>query len=152
MGIVDQTVQFHGTADHYVLNGANALATLYSNATTATAYPAVTLNEVGSNGGQAAAFTFDLAKSVVYTRQGNPAWVDTNGDGSGGPVRADDLFHNGSDTDWVDLNKVAIPQADEQQRLLANLITQMNLDVIPLPRFWYFPHGVKVMQSGPGQR
>ena len=24
--------------------------------------------------------------------------------------------------DWVDLNKVAIPQADEQQRLLANLI------------------------------
>ena len=28
--------------------------------------------------------------------------------------------------DWVDLNKVAIPQADEQQRLLANLIRQMN--------------------------
>ena len=24
--------------------------------------------------------------------------------------------------DWIDLNKVAIPQADEQQRLLANLI------------------------------
>ena len=38
-------------------------------------------------------------------------------------------------------NKVAIPQADEQQRLLANLILEMNLDKKPLPRFWYFPRG-----------
>ena len=45
--------------------------------------------------------------------------------------------------DWVDLNKVAIPQADEQQRLLANMITQMNLDKMPLPRFWYFPKGIE---------
>ena len=36
-----------------------------------------------------------------------------------------------------------IPQADEQQRLLANLITQMNLDRTPLPRFWYLPRGEK---------
>ena len=35
--------------------------------------------------------------------------------------------------DWVDLNKVAIPQADEQQRLLANLIGHMNRDRKPLP-------------------
>ena len=40
-------------------------------------------------------------------------------------------------------NKVAIPQADEQQRLLANLIEQMNRDRKPLPRFWYFPRGEK---------
>jgi hypothetical protein len=59
----------------------------------------VTVNSVGTNGGQAAAFTYDLARSVVLTRQGNPAWVDINGDGSGGPVRADDLFHNGTDPD-----------------------------------------------------
>ena len=45
--------------------------------------------------------------------------------------------------DWVDLNKVAIPQADEQQRLLANLILQMNAAKKPLPRFWYFPSGFK---------
>ncbi len=42
-------------------------------------------------------------------------------------------------TDWVNLGKVAIPQADEQQRLLANLIQIMNRDKKPLPRFWYFP-------------
>ena len=41
-----------------------------------TSNPAVTLRSVGSDGGQAAAFTYDLARSVVYTRQGNPAWAD----------------------------------------------------------------------------
>jgi large repetitive protein len=142
-GIVNQTIQFHGAADRYSLNGATSVATLYSNATSATSNPAVTLISVGSNGGQAAAFTYDLARSIVYTRQGNPAWQGINGDGSSGPVRADDMFHNGTDPDWVNLNKVAIPQADEQQRLLANLILTMNQDNNPLPRFWYLPRGEK---------
>ena len=144
-GIVGETIQFHGTADRYTLNGATSIATLYSNAATATSNPAVTIRSVGSNGGQAAAFTYDLAKSIVYTRQGNPAWAGINGDGSSGPVRADDMFHNGADPDWVNLNKVAIPQADEQQRLLANMIGFMNLDKKPLPRFWYFPRGEKAV-------
>ena len=43
----------------------------------------------------------------------------------------------------MNLDKVAIPQADEQQRLLANLITEMNADRMPLPRFWYLPRGEK---------
>ena len=64
-GIVEQTIQFHGAADLYTLNGATAIATLYSNATTATSNPAVTLRSVGLLGGQAAAFTYDLARSVV---------------------------------------------------------------------------------------
>src|SRR5436305_12754696 len=51
--------------------------------------------------------------------------------------------------DWVDLNKVGIPQADEQQRLLANLIL-LNQSRKPLPRFWYLPFGKKaaVVMSG----
>ncbi|MFN2179774.1 MAG: hypothetical protein ACK2UV_09830, partial [Candidatus Promineifilaceae bacterium] len=145
VGIVGETIQYHGTADRYTLNGATAVATLYSNASTATSNPAVTMTSVGANGGQAAAFTYDLAKSVVYTRQGNPAWIDTNGDGSAGPTRSDDLFHNGTDPDWVNLNKVAIPQADEQQRLLVNMILSMSGDQKPLPRFWYFPRGEKAV-------
>ena len=36
--------------------------------------------------------------------------------------RADDLFF----PDWIDLDKVQIPQADEQQRLLANLIEHIE--------------------------
>ena len=81
VGIVNQTIQYHGTADRYSLSGASSLATLYSNATTSTSNPAVTLKNVGSNGGQAAAFTYDLARSVVYTRQGNPAWAGQERDG-----------------------------------------------------------------------
>ena len=80
-GITGQTIQFHGSADRYTLSGATAVATLFSNATTATANPAVTLRNVGASGGQAAAFTYDLARSVVETRQGNPAWAGQERDG-----------------------------------------------------------------------
>ena len=139
-GIVNQTMQFHGVADRYTLNGATAIATLYSNATTATLNPAATTRTVGS--GRAVAFTYDLAKSVVYTRQGNPAWSGQERDGSV-PIRSDDLFFGARagdvQPDWVDLNKVAIPQADEQQRLLWNIVLNMNASKKPLPRFWYFP-------------
>jgi large repetitive protein len=150
LGIVNQTMQFHGTADGYTLAAvtpaATTVATLYSSATTATPNPAVTLRTVGS--GEAAAFAFDLARSIVYTRQGNPAWAGDERDGVS-PVRSDDMFYGAKvgdvQPDWVDLGKVAIPQADEQQRLLANLILKMNADRKPLPRFWYFPRGEKAV-------
>jgi hypothetical protein len=80
-GIVGETMQFHGTADRYTLSGATAIATLYGNSSTATAHPAVAWRNVGSSGGLAAAFSFDLARSVVYTRQGNPAWAGQERDG-----------------------------------------------------------------------
>ncbi len=148
-GIVSDTIQFHGVADRYTLSGAQAIASLYTNATTATTSPAVTLNNVGSSGGQAAAFTFDLPQSIVWSRQGNPAWAGTERDGQA-PIRSDDMFYGGSATDWVNLSKAAIPQADEQQRLLANVIQVMNRDKKPLPRFWYFPRGLKAVLVGTG--
>ena len=80
-GIVGRTMQFHGIANNYSLNGATRIATIYSNATTATAFPAVTQISVGTNGGEAIAFAFDLARSVVYTRQGNPLWAAQERDG-----------------------------------------------------------------------
>jgi hypothetical protein len=147
-GITGTTMQFHGTADDYALFGASKLATLYSDASTTTNFPAVTLRAVGSQGGQAAAFTYDLARSVVYTRQGNPAWSGQERDGQA-PIRSDDLFFGASATDpqpdWVNLAKVAIPQADEQQRLFANLVLQMESARKPLPRFWYLPRGNKAV-------
>ena len=45
----------------------------------------------------------------------------------------------------MNLDAAAVPQADEQQRVLANLILQMNSVRKPLPRFWYFPRGVKAV-------
>ncbi|MEU4695235.1 DUF4082 domain-containing protein [Actinoplanes sp. NPDC023714] len=148
-GITDQSIQFHGTADRYTLNGARAVATLWSNATTATADPAVSLVNVGTSGGQAAAFSFDLAQSLVYTRQGNPAWDGQERDGTQ-PRRSDDLYFGGGSADWVNLAKVAVPQADEQQRLLANLIGAMNADRKPLPKFWYFPRSLKAVVVATG--
>ena len=145
-GIVGETMQFHGVADRYgVSAGTQVVASLYSSATTATTDPAVTLRSVGTAGGSAAAFTYDLARSVVLTRQGNPAWVNQNRDGEAGPNRGNDLFYGAMtgdvQPDYVDLSKVAIPQADEQQRLLANVLTETTLDAVPLPRFWYLPRG-----------
>ncbi|RZU00770.1 Ig-like domain-containing protein [Rivibacter subsaxonicus] len=145
-GIVGQTIQFHGSADRYSLSGAASLATLYSNDSAATSNPAITLRAVGA--GQAAAFTYDLATSIVYTRQGNPAWAAQERDGYA-PIRSSDKFYGAASgdpqPDWIDLGKVAIPQADEQQRLLANLVIQMNVARKPLPRFWYFPNGKKAV-------
>jgi Big-like domain-containing protein/purple acid phosphatase-like protein len=150
-GIVGQTIQFHGTADRYTTDGGTqTIVTLFSDATTSTPNPAVTLRSVGGNGGQAAAFTYDLARSVVYTRQGNPAWAGDERDSAVGGnqlIRSDDLFFGAkpedAQPDWVNLDKVAIPQADEQQHLLANLIGQMNKDRKPLPRFWFLPRDKK---------
>ncbi|MET0556822.1 MAG: DUF4082 domain-containing protein [Vicinamibacteria bacterium] len=140
LGIVPQTIQFHGTADRYTTSGATPVATLYQDAATSTVHPAVTLRSVGANGGHAAAFAYDLARSVVYTRQGNPAFAGTERDGSS-PIRPNDLFFPA----YVDLDRVAIPQADEQQRLLANVLHEMQRARRPLPRFFYLPGGRKAV-------
>ncbi len=143
-GIVGETMQFHGTADLYALNGATAIASLYASATSATGAPAATVLDVGL--GKAAAFTYDLARSIVYTRQGNSAWSGQERDGVS-PIRSDDLYYGAAsfdrEPDWIDFSKVQIPQADEQQHLLTNLILQMNARNKPLPRFWFLPSGFK---------
>lgn len=152
-GLVGETIQYHGDADLYALDGATALATLHEGPTAATDHPAVSLVDVGERGGQAVAFAFDLPRSVVMTRQGNPAWQGQERDGIA-PRRSNDLFYGKAEADphadWVDLGRVAIPQADEQQRLLANLILLANLDVAPLPRFWYLPsfHRAVILMTG----
>jgi hypothetical protein len=130
-GIATQTLQFHGSADHVRPLSAEVIAQLYSDAATATNLPLITLNRVGK--GRAAAWTFDLARSIALTRQGNPAWANQDRDNIEG-VRATDLF-----TGWIDLERIAIPQADEQQRLFANLLHDLSSEHSPLPRLWYFP-------------
>lgn len=135
-GITSASLQYHGPADRYALAGATSVAALSSG------NPAVTLRSVGS--GHAAAFTYDLSRSVVETRQGNPDWAGKERDNDTvGIVRADDMFFGNaaSGLPWLDLSRAAIPSADEQQRLLANLITETART--PIPRFWYLPNGYK---------
>ncbi|HEY9127642.1 MAG TPA: Ig-like domain-containing protein [Acidobacteriaceae bacterium] len=143
-GLAPQPIQFHGDADRLAANQATVLATLYSDSRTATGFPAVSSARVGS--GKAVVFSYDLAKSVVYTRQGNPEWSGMERDGLP-PVRPDDLFYGASkddpQPDWVDPQLIAIPQADMQQRLLANVMILTNAGKTPLPHFWYLPRGLK---------
>ncbi|WP_405361500.1 Ig-like domain-containing protein [Kitasatospora sp. NBC_00085] len=143
IGITGDTMGYHGPADLYTLSGATAVATLYSDAATATANPAVTLRTAG--GGRAAAFSYDLARSVVQTRQGNIAWAGQQRDSTDGYEASEMFFGTGGQPDWNNLDKALIPIADEQQRLLANLITLVDAANKPLPRFWYFPRDVKAV-------
>ena len=70
-GIVDQTMQFHGSADNYNPGLSSVIATLYSNSVTSTGFPAVTTYHIGN--GTTVFFAYDLPKTIVYLRQGNPA-------------------------------------------------------------------------------
>jgi hypothetical protein len=141
-GIPTETLQFHGAADHYRLAGAQAVAWLASDAEMRTDFPGVTLHHYGQ--GQAALWAFDLARSVAYTRQGNPAWANQERD-EFHHIRASDMFE-----EWIDLDRLTIPQADEQQRLLANLLSALSHDARPLPRLWYFPGAAGAMLIATG--
>jgi hypothetical protein len=154
-GITSAAMEFHGPADLYTLNGATMVASLTGigsngSALLPLANPAVTIRTV-LNGGMVGAFTFDLARSVSMSRQGNPAWSGENRTGYT-PTRADDLFYGSSvqflfKPDWnsVQAAQVQIPFADEEQRLLANMIQLMAGTKMPLPHFWYLPFGKKAV-------
>ncbi|MBL8058817.1 MAG: hypothetical protein JNK29_19080 [Anaerolineales bacterium] len=132
-GLAAEPLQFHGSAWLARLAGAEALAWLQAAPGQGAEYPALTWHRAGA--GAVVLWAFDLARSVALTRQGNPAWANQERDGLDG-VRAADMF-----VDWLDLERVAIPQADEQQRLLLNVIQALCEPALPLPRLGYFPAG-----------
>lgn len=141
LGITAETMQYHGSADIYSVNaGTQVVAKLFSDATTATISPAVTERPVGS--GYVGVFTYDLPKSIALTHQGNPAWAGQERDGNA-PIRPNDLFVGNGATDWLNTAKAHIPQADEQQRLLINMMLTMTKRSSPLPRYWILPNGLK---------
>jgi hypothetical protein len=77
------TLQIHGASQRYNLQGGSVvLAELFSNRTTPSGYASV----VGSPNGTSVAFTYDLARNIAYTRQGNPANanLDIDNDGCNG--------------------------------------------------------------------
>ncbi|OHB80362.1 MAG: hypothetical protein A2V98_04730 [Planctomycetes bacterium RBG_16_64_12] len=147
-GVVEQSLQYHGEASEYALEGATALACLHQDADTPSSEPAVTIHRYGK--GSAVAFAFDLAKSVVLMRQGNPQWQNTEGDTKSG-YRPMDLFMRSEGETYFDSKRLTIPQADEKQRFLANLI--LRLAEKPLPRMWYLPamHKVVMVNTGDGE-
>lgn len=139
-GINPASLQIHGESHLYTLAGAQPVAWLYADRDTPTENPAITLHTFGE--GLAAAYAFDLAKSIALMRQGNPKLIDQNNDGLEG-VRTVDKF-----VGWIDLERIHIPQADELQRLFVNLLARLSRT--PLPRLWYFPEDKKTVLIATG--
>lgn len=139
-GLITQTLQLHGHAVKFKLNGAKKIAAIYKDAVTATDYPALVFNDYGK--GHAIAFLYNLPQSIIYTRQGNYRNAGKEMDGIDG-VRAMDMFTNG----WLDTTKNTLNQADEQMRLLSHCIEKLCSYTKPLPRFWYFPDTLKCLIS-----
>lgn len=140
-GLISETIQFHGISDTYRLNGAVKIADLYRNAIDSTLYPSLVVNSYGT--GHSAAFTYNLAKSIVYTRQGNPEWAGEERDKVDGPTATDLFYPETGEVQWNNPGKIAIPQADEQMRLLSHIIEKFAGYKKPIPRFWYFPEEYK---------
>jgi len=139
-GITGEVIQYKDTADLYSLNGATALASLSNNLTTLS-NPAVAYYQ---SNGVAVIFSYNLPWSIALQRQGNPEWARQDRDLVGG-IRPNDMFYNTSGQNhWTDWSKIPIPQADEQQRFLTNIILQAST-LKPLPRLWYFPEGKKTL-------
>lgn len=148
LGITQGPLQYHGIAANYNLQGATSLATLYANSGVLSSYPAATTHSYGQ--GKAIALAFDPAKSVVLTRQGNPEWQNTEGDGIV-QYRPHDMFARTDGRTYYDPERMAIPHADEVQRFLANVLIDAN--DAPLPRMWYLPgtHKSIMVNTGDGE-
>jgi len=140
-GLVGETMQFHGYSDIYKLNGGEEIASLFLNSGYAAGFPSVVLNNYGK--GHAAAYTYNLPKSIVLTRQGNPDWAGEERDKVDGPTATDLFYPLKGEVQWNDPEKIAIPQADEQMRLLSHIIEKFAGFNKPIPRLWYFPDNYK---------
>jgi hypothetical protein len=142
-GLTAERMQIKGGALLYASAPENRIiATLSSNRRLSGSPPALALREVG-HGGHIASFSYDLATSVIYTRQGSPAAAGVERDGSA-PIRPNDMFMgSGDELAHLDRSRIGIPQSDEQMRLLSNLLVELHAETSPLLRFWYLPDGKK---------
>lgn len=127
VGLQSVTLPIKGVADHYAMAGASEVAALYSTRDVPANRPAVVRHN------RTAAWAFDLARSVAYTRQGDPAIAGLDRDGTPGYVTSDIFFQA------IDLDRLHVPHADVQMRLFSRVITDLLVDSQPLPRLWYFP-------------
>jgi hypothetical protein len=132
-GLQAMTLPYKGEARHYTLAGATTVAALYDTRTTASGFPAVVRHN------RTAAWSFDLARSTAYVRQGDPAFAGVERDGK--PLlRTTDVFFQ-----TIDLERLGVPHADVQMRLLSRVIIDLLADAQPLPRLWYFPGTARSM-------
>jgi len=136
--LTGKPIQIHGITDIYTVKDGNAIATLISGRQSTERSPAAVSNNYGK--GHSVAFLYNLPKSIVLTRQGNPLFAGLEKDSIPG-LRGMDLFTDG----WLDNSNSIINQADEQMALLSHCIEEMSTHAKPLPRLWYFPDTLKCL-------
>jgi len=136
--LTGKPMQYHGIADIYTVKEGNTIATLVSGNQSTDLFPAVVSNNFGK--GHSVAFLYNLPKSIVLTRQGNPLFAGIEKDSIPG-LRGMDLFTDG----WLDNSNNTINQADEQMVFLSHCIEEMSTYTKPLPRLWYFPDTLKCL-------
>lgn len=141
-GLPAEPMRVHGASDIVRPASDVQIVATVDDAAQAVPAPLVTVREVGANGGTVAAFTFDLAQSVMLTRQGNPAWAGQESDGVH-PLRPNELFQ--AEDTYLEHGTVGIPIADEQMRLLSSILGHATVEDGPMPKSWYFPNGAKAV-------
>ncbi len=107
---------------------------MFYDSSTTSGFPAVTFNTFGR--GHAAAFAYDLMRSIIETRQGN--WRSPGGSGTASTAYAQWICSRTAG--WMH-RKNGLNQADEQMRLLSRLIETMAAYRKPLPSSGIFPMG-----------
>lgn len=128
-GLCREPLQYHSQSDLCLIADADALAWLAVHPHRTTQHPAVTTRQHGQ--GRVAAFTYDLAHSTLTFHQGHSERVEPGPDGYSRPA----YRYSGQ----VDPDRLALPQADLQQRFLTKLVQWVSEHNRPLPRLWYFP-------------
>jgi hypothetical protein len=127
-------VQFHSSADLFVKDGWEVLASLRDGDGENLGSAVLTMSQ---GQGRITIFSFDLPKSIALTRQGNPEWIDSKGDEWLGGIRPGDLFCRITGESWLDMGNADLPQADLMQRFFVDILASQS--GFPLPRTWYFP-------------
>jgi hypothetical protein len=140
VAIPNEIFQFHGPATQTRLAGAEMIASQTDASGEPSDTPIVAVSQYGR--GRAILWAYDLGRGVALTRQGNPQHVGQEHDDIPG-MRSTDLLAG-----WNDLGRIQTPQADEQQRLLVNLLQWLS--PAPLPRLWYFPGGANTLLVATG--
>jgi hypothetical protein len=133
-GLCDQSIQFHGVAEHWDIpegSPLSAAAWLQSERDAHSDAPALVVGPCRS--GQIAVFAYDLPATVAAIRQGDPSLANTLSSGKDGTYRPSEQF-----TDHLDTACAHIPQADVHTALLSSTIDQ--LIEYPMPRLWFYPN------------
>ena len=144
-GIVNQTMQFHGTADRYTLNGATAVATLYSNATTATTRLPRSRCARSATRPRRGVHLRPRAVGGLHP-PGQPGVVGPGARRArrrSAPTICSSARRGDVQPDWVDLTRSRSRRPTNSSGCCGTSSACINADKKPLPRFWYFPRMLK---------